>query len=85
LDQSKTIKIDSLFDTPVIISKSVGGVATEAKFVTTINETKTHNLNNSSYARSVVTLNTGSTVTIPNTYTIHGQLVGDLQLKLDQQ
>jgi hypothetical protein len=84
LDQSKTIKIDSLFDTPVIISKSVGGV-TEAKFVTTINETKTNNLNNSSYARSVVTLNTGSTVTIPNTYTIHGQLVGDLQLKLDQQ
>ncbi|MBX9851183.1 MAG: hypothetical protein K2X86_05425 [Cytophagaceae bacterium] len=83
MDETKTVKLDSIFDTPTIIAAN----SPEIKLVTTLNQTKLNNLKNSDFARTFLKLNTppSGSVTISNSLVLKVQVVGDLKLKLSEQ
>jgi hypothetical protein len=82
MDETKTIKLDSLFDSPTPIPPASGSVPSETKFVTSLSSAKINNLNNSSFARTMLELNAPATTTIQNNVYLNLQIVGDLKLKL---
>lgn len=82
VDESKQIKLDSLFDSPAVINAMTGKTPTESKFVTTLNSTKTKNLNDAKYVRSYVKMATGTSVVIYDTTSIKVKIVGDLKVKI---
>ena len=83
MDETKTVKLDSLFDTATIIAAN----SPETKLVTSLNQTKLNNLKNSDFARTFLKLNTppSGSVTISNSLVLKVQVVGDLKLKLSDQ
>ncbi|MFL5728410.1 MAG: hypothetical protein ACJ75J_02880 [Cytophagaceae bacterium] len=84
LDATKSIVLDSLFDTTVLIDSASGGVPHESQFVTSVNNTKLDNLNKAYFAYSKMQLLTPPNATIANSLLLKSQIVGDLQIKLNK-
>jgi hypothetical protein len=85
MDETKTIKKDSLFASAVNIPAASGATPSQSTFAVNLDQATIDALNNSDFARTYLKLNTASNVTIPNTVEINFQMVGDLKLKLSDQ
>lgn len=83
-DASKTVVLDSLFDSG---DQTILAGAGEKKFVTTINSTKLNNLNKAEFARMALKLSAppSGTITIQDNIFVKAQVVGDLKVKLSEE
>jgi hypothetical protein len=84
MDETKSTKLDSLFDSSAVILAGSASSPVESKFTASITESKINNLNNASYARTIFRLNyNGAPVTIQKDLTVSMRMVGDLKLQLN--
>jgi hypothetical protein len=85
LDKTKSILLDSLFNSPAIILAGGPG-SSEIQLVTTVNNNKIRHLNDASFVRTALKLGNHSSgaITIPDSLFMHMQIVGDLKIKLNK-
>lgn len=84
MDASKTIVLDSLFDSG---NETVLGGAGEKKFVTTVSGNKINNLNKAEFARIVLKLSAppSGTIVIQDNVFVKAQVVGDLRVQVTEE